>query len=107
MVGAEEVVTVRVFLRCDCCTDRIEGITVWAQDAQSGDWQQCGEPLGTTSADKSVGENGRDMSKCDVSRAPEDQFLERDCGGLKSTAVKVVKQGATIFNLPEIEVYPC
>jgi len=105
-----EVATVRVYVRCDCCADRILGVTVWAQDPESENWRQCEEAFGTPEDFKVlVAGRGGDTTRtsCDLSRAPEDQFLERNCGGTAASAVKIVQGGEAPLNIQEIEAYPC
>ena len=107
----EKVSTVRVWLRCDCCTERIEGITVWARSSSvfgEETWTQCGEPFGTRE-DRAKGKDGK-LEKCDLRLPAEEQYLERDCGGKSATAVKLVQaegEDAAPMNIPEMEVYPC
>jgi hypothetical protein len=110
LAKAKEVATVRLFLRCDGHTGRIRGATVWAQNLDNR-WVQCGEPFGTAEDDTNCGGS---MQSCDLTKAPEEQYLDRDCGGEQATAVKLVQGGpaagqayANTLNIPEIEVFSC
>ena len=109
LANAKKVATVRVFLRCDGLTDRLVGATIWAQQLDTR-WVQCGEPFGTA---EDAANCGGSMRTCDLRKAAEEQYLDRDCGGEQATAVKLVQgrpvagQNAEPLNVPELEIYSC
>jgi hypothetical protein len=66
------------------------------KDAKSGEWTQCGK---VTSESE---------SKCQT-QDPSKEFVERDCGGIIATAVRLFseKQGAQYMVSMELEAYAC
>ena len=86
--------TVRLWRRCDCCAAQNAGTFVQAKNVKTGNWEACG---GIVSAEE---------GNC-LGNDPAKEFVERDCGGMMASDVRLYKEGSDYMVAMELEAYSC
>lgn len=92
--NVQEIKTVRVWRRCDCCPGQNSGIVVQVKEAKTGKWQACGRPISD------------DEGKC-TSTEPAKEYNERDCGSVLASEVRITKDDSDFMVAMELEAYSC